>query len=178
MFCIFKDFQKSVKKKENENRDNILQKIRIYTSFQKNASKVRRIPKCFVSSRVFKKVFQKRKMKIATTFCKKLEFTPLFKKTHPKFEEFLNVLFQKRKMKIATTFCKKLEFSPFSKKTHPKFKEFLNVLYLEGFFKKRKMKIATTFCKKLEFSPFSKKTHPKFKEFLNVLYLQGFSKKC
>jgi hypothetical protein len=67
-------------------------------------------------------------MKIATTFCKKLEFTPLFKKTHPKFEEFLNVLylqgffkkvFQKRKMKIATTFCKKLEFTPLSKKTHP-----------------------------------------------------------
>jgi hypothetical protein len=63
-------FKKVFQKKENENRDNFLQKIRIYTLFQKNASKVRRIPKCFVSSIIFKKVFQKRKMKIATTFCK------------------------------------------------------------------------------------------------------------
>jgi hypothetical protein len=83
-----------------------------------------------------KKVFLKSEMKIATPFCKKLEFTPFSKKTHPKFKEFLNVLFQKRKMKIATTFCKKLEFTPLFKKTHPKFKEFLNVLYLQGFFKK------------------------------------------
>jgi hypothetical protein len=47
-------------KKENENRDNILQKNRIYTLFQKNASKVQRIPKCFVSSRVFQKSVSKK----------------------------------------------------------------------------------------------------------------------
>jgi hypothetical protein len=84
-------------------------------------------------------------MKIATTFGKKLEFTPLSKKTQ---KEFLNVFikrfsflkksFQKSKMKIADPFGKKLEFTPLSKKTQ---KEFLNVFikrFLKNLSKKAK----------------------------------------
>jgi hypothetical protein len=53
-------FKKVYQKKENENRHPFLQKNRIYTLFQKNASKVQRIPKCFVSSRVFQKSVSKK----------------------------------------------------------------------------------------------------------------------
>jgi len=152
-------------KNENENRHHFWKKIRIYTSFQKNA---KRIPKCFYQT-ILKKSFQKSKMKIADPFGKKLDFTPLSKKTHQKFLNvfikrfsFLEKSFQKSKMKIATTFGKKLDFTPLSKKTHPKF---LNVFikrffFLENSFQKSKMKIATTFGKKFNFTPLSKKTHP------------------
>jgi hypothetical protein len=55
MFCIFNNFQKSVSKKENENRDNFLQKIRIYTLFQKTHPKFKEFLNVLYLEGFFKK---------------------------------------------------------------------------------------------------------------------------
>jgi hypothetical protein len=70
-------------------------------------------------------------MKIATTFCKKLEFTPFSKKTHPKFKEFLNILYPKKENENRDNILQKIRIYTLFQKTHPKFQEFLNVLYLQ-----------------------------------------------
>jgi hypothetical protein len=71
-------------------------------------------------------------MKIATTFGKKLEFTPLSKKTHPKFLNvfqktilYFKKLFPKKQNENRHHFWKKIQFYTFFQKNASK--KLLNV---------------------------------------------------